>query len=416
MKKGLFTFHPHSPGSPFFLPHGTRIVQKLKDFLRREYKRYGFQEVITPQLFNKKLWQVSGHWDNYKQDMFVIQDQLDEELDHDLIEAAKQREQGVYIEGIAEIETNGLKPMNCPGHCLLFADSSKSYRDLPLRFAEFSPLHRNEASGALTGLTRVRKFHQDDGHIFCTKEQIKEEIEKSLEFMDKVYKKIGFSNYSMSLSTRPIDNYIGQLSDWNSAEDSLKHALDATGKKWNIKDGDGAFYGPKIDIMIEDAVGKTHQTATIQLDFQLPSRFKLSFIDDAGNPSTPVIIHRAILGSIERMMAILIENYNGKWPFWLSPRQVIIVTTRSDLKKHAAELKRKIDEVTNFDFYIDVDHSDNTLPKQIRDAQVLAYNYIFVLGDREIENGTITVRSRNGKNLGEMEVEELVKMMKQEAT
>lgn len=219
-KQGLFTFHPHSPGSPFFLPHGTRILSALKTYLRSQYQTFGFQEVVTPLLFNKKLWETSGHWENYKDDMFVVQDQ------HDTISSQQhlaqlKRDQGQHVEGCAEIEINGLKPMNCPGHCLLFADTAKSYRDLPLRYAEFSPLHRNEASGALTGLTRVRKFHQDDGHIFCTRDQLGTEMAACLKFLDIVYTKLGFTEYEMTLSTRPETNYIGSLEDWAAAELAL---------------------------------------------------------------------------------------------------------------------------------------------------------------------------------------------------
>ncbi len=393
--QSLFTFHAHSPGSPFFLPHGTRIIQKLKDYLRSEYYRFGFQEVVTPLIFNQKLWETSGHWDNYRDDMFIV----DPSTKHECQDLNNDNDDGLL----------GLKPMNCPGHCLLFGDSSKSYRDLPLRFAEFSPLHRNEASGALTGLTRVRKFHQDDGHIFCTTQQLGAEIAQSLEFINRVYKVLGFPKFQLSLSTRP-NNYIGNLEEWEAAEKSLKSALDSTGRSWSIKTGDGAFYGPKIDIMITDALGRAHQTATIQLDFQLPQRFGLKYADAEGGWSRPILIHRAVLGSLERMLGILIENYAGKWPFWLSPRQAMIVITRPDLKEKALELQKRL--TVDSRFFIDVDLSDNTLPKQIRSAQILAYNYTLILGDREVENNTISVRERDGKDQGEMEIDSVLELFK----
>jgi threonyl-tRNA synthetase len=242
----------------------------------------------------------------------------------------------------------------------------------------------------LSGLTRVTKFHQDDGHIFCRSSQIRQEIKSSLEFIKRVYIKLGFSKFEMSLSTRP-KQFMGEISDWEHAEDSLRLALDDTLQPWTTKEGDGAFYGPKIDITLKDALNRSHQTATIQLDFQLPTRFNLTFMDEEGQPSKPVIIHRAVLGSLERMLAILIENYAGKWPFWLSPRQAIIIPTRRELIGEGEVLLKGFN-----DYYVDLDRTDNTLSKKVRDAQKLSYNYIFILGDREVENDTLMVRSRSG--------------------
>ncbi|KAJ3275879.1 54S ribosomal protein L39, mitochondrial [Terramyces sp. JEL0728] len=364
-RQELFAFHSFSPGSPFFLPHGTRIIQKLYGYLRTEYRNYGFQEVVTPLIFNKELWETSGHWQNYKEDMFIVS--------------------GGCTHGNEE-DINGLKPMNCPGHCLLYANSAKSYRDLPLRYAEFR-------------LTRVRKFHQDDGHIFCTKDQILSEIKSTLEFVEKTYRILGFQSYSLTLSTRPESNFIGDLKDWETAELSLKEALDSTGQNWSIKEGDGAFYGPKIDIMVKDCLNRSHQTATIQLDFQLPERFGLQYQNATGGFSRPVIIHRAILGSIERMLAIMTENFCGKWPFWISPRQILLIATRPEIDVYARKVKAELQE-----YYVDYEKSDNTLAKQIRDAQKLDYNFILVLGDREMESQTVTVRQRDGTNLGTFDV------------
>lgn len=320
---------PYSPGTPILLPNGTRIFNRLVDFLRKQYSRYGFDEVVTPTIYKKALWAKSGHLENYSDDMFTV--------------AGSKKTQTTDAEA-AEHHTYGLKPMNCPGHCLIFGSKLRSYRDLPIRYADFSPLHRDEISGALSGLTRVRRFHQDDGHIFCRPSQIEEEIKKTLEFVQVAYKVFKLGSYRLALSTRPADHFIGTADEWERAEGALKRALDATGSEWSVKEGDGAFYGPKIDVILKDTDGKEHQTATIQLDFQLPKRFELTYTTPApsfeergestNDPAaleekgavTPVLIHRAVLGSVERLMALLIEHYNGKWPFWLNPRQVMIIT------------------------------------------------------------------------------------------
>eukprot|EP01087_Luapelamoeba_hula_P000675 TRINITY_DN10501_c0_g1_i1.p1 TRINITY_DN10501_c0_g1~~TRINITY_DN10501_c0_g1_i1.p1 ORF type:complete len:607 (-),score=68.43 TRINITY_DN10501_c0_g1_i1:131-1951(-) len=294
----LFFFHPLSPGSCFFLPHGTRIYNRLLEFLRNEYRNRGFQEVITPNAYSCKLWETSGHWAKYKENMFTFQ---------------------------CDNQDFALKPMNCPGHCLLFGHRSRSYRELPLRVADFGVLHRNELSGALTGLTRVRRFQQDDAHIFCMPSQIEAEITSCLGFMQHVYGIFGYE-FDLELSTRP-ENFLGEVELWNKAEAQLKAVLEAFGKPWILNPGDGAFYGPKIDIHIRDALRRSHQCATIQLDFQLPIRFELEYMtgEVGAEVERPVMIHRAILGSVERMFAILVEHTGGKWPFWLSPRQVIII-------------------------------------------------------------------------------------------
>ncbi|EGF84265.1 hypothetical protein BATDEDRAFT_8061, partial [Batrachochytrium dendrobatidis JAM81] len=394
-KQSLFYFSPLSLGAPFFLPHGTRIIQRLTDFLRHEYRKYGFDEIVTPLVFNKSLWEKSGHWKNYKEDITV--DQLND----------------------ADIQA--LKPMNCPGHCLLFSSTSRSYRDLPIRYAEFSPLHRNEASGALTGLTRVRKFHQDDGHIFCTPSQIAQEIQSTLKFIDTMYTKIlHFPQYTLALSTRPESGHVGTLTQWEAAETALKEALTQFGKPWTINHGDGAFYGPKIDIKVRDAIGRDHQTATVQLDFQLPKQFQLQYSTGKTGPEdaameTPVMIHRAVLGSVERMLAILAEHYGGKWPFWMSPRQAIVIPTNKTLNEYAQSVKNNIANPSELDgsnscsayYHIEVDDSDHLLSKRVREAQLLQFNYILVVGDKEQETGTVNVRSRTGKQLGLMTVDQL---------
>merc|ERR1711976_818569 len=293
VQQDLFFFHELSPGSCFFQPKGAHIYNKLQSFIKEEYWKRGFQEVISPNIYNAKLWMTSGHWDHYADCMFRFD---------------------------IEKEQFGLKPMNCPGHCLIFDHGIRSWRDLPLRMADFGVLHRNELSGALTGLTRVRRFQQDDAHIFCMPEQIKDEMRGALDFLQHVYQIFGFT-YQLRLSTRP-EKFLGDIAVWDKAEKDLAESLDKMGIPWKLNPGDGAFYGPKIDITLQDALKRQHQCATIQLDFQLPIRFNLNYIDEKGEKKHPVMIHRAILGSVERMIAVLLESFGGKWPFWLSPRQV----------------------------------------------------------------------------------------------
>ncbi|KAG4303987.1 hypothetical protein PORY_002640 [Pneumocystis oryctolagi] len=365
----LFFFHELSPGSCFFLPHGTRIYNRLVEFIKSEYRRRGFSEVITPNVYNSKLWQVSGHWQNYSENMFSFD---------------------------VEKEQYALKPMNCPGHCLIFSMRDRSYRELPLRYADFGVLHRNEFSGALTGLMRVRRFQQDDAHIFCTFDQVKLKSFIRIYVLYYVYGVFGFS-FRLNLSTRP-KKFIGDIETWNQAEKSLENALNTFGMPWEMNLGDGAFYGPKVvDIKISDASRRQHQCATIQLDFFLPERFNLEYRlpSDEENQTIyarPVIIHRSILGSVERMIAILIEHYAGKWPFWLSPRQVMIIPISKTFKDYSAHV---YDKLYDNGFYVDIDLSDNTLNKMIRNAQIAQYNFIFVIGQEEIDSNTVMVRNRD---------------------
>jgi threonyl-tRNA synthetase len=417
----LFITSPYSPGSPLILPNGAYVFQKLQSFLRAQYPQFGFQEVITPIIYKKSLWEISGHWENYAEDMFSVKGRG----------ATGQAEQTQ----IGEDEEFGLKPMNCPGHCLLFRDEIKSYRDLPIRYADFSALHRNEVSGSLTGLTRVRRFHQDDAHIFCRPDQILSEIEQTLKFVGMVYNTFGLGPYKLLLSTRPKDSFIGTVDEWDQAEKQLSTALDNIGSEWAINEGDGAFYGPKIDIILKDSNGKEHQTATIQLDFQLPQRFDLQYQAspeeletgsqtsmDAGLDPTlrrPVIVHRAIYGSIERFMALLIEHYAGKYPFWLSPRPAIILSLNADpkvqahilriqsvlsgLQSHDAPLSTSVAApkplpISTIHLPVDVDTSDRSLGKKIAEARVKKYNHIIVVGGKEAADGSMNLRVVNQPN------------------
>ncbi|KAF8988202.1 threonyl-tRNA synthetase [Podila verticillata] len=362
----LFFFHELSPGSCFFLPHGARIYNTLMDFIKGEYHKRGYTEVMSPNMYNVKLWHTSGHWQNYQENMFSFD---------------------------VEKDTFALKPMNCPGHCLMFGVRERSYRELPLRFADFGVLHRNEASGALSGLTRVRRFQQDDAHLFCRLDQLGAEMDATLDFLQYVYGIFGFE-FSLALSTRP-EKFLGAISDWDTAEKHLTDALNRFGRPWTINPEDGAFYGPKIDILIRDSLRRSHQCATIQLDFQLPERFGLEYRNAGGEASDfsrPLIIHRAMLGSLERMIAILTESCAGRWDFWLSPRQVQVIPVAAALIPYAEKVREQLHQAG---FFVDVDTSDSTLNKKIRNAEIAQYNFIFVVGAEEESSNSVNVRSRD---------------------
>ena len=417
--QSLFTTHPSSPGVPFFQPDGTHIFNKLTAFLRAQYPAFGFREVLTPIMYKPSLWEQSGHWANYKDDMFTVTGNTSPKPEAaPIISSHRPKHSRQNVNIAAEPEEYGLKPMNCPGHCLLFQSQRRSYRDLPIRYADFSPLHRNEISGALSGLTRVRRFHQDDGHIFCRPNQVKDEISKCLDFVDLVYKTLGLKEYELVLSTRPKKDYIGTLDEWNRAEDQLKEALDATWKPWSINDGSGAFYGPKIDVIVQDSNEKRHQTATIQLDFQLPKRFALGYeapapeLEARGEPALdsisrqkigsiiPVMIHRAVLGSLERFMALLLEHYRGQLPFWLSPRQIIILTVTNNLPvvNYAKHLKSTFSNTAGQDlpeqihrptYIVDVDDGGDTIAQKIVRAKEKKYNMICIVGAKNLSDRTL---------------------------
>ncbi|AJS53920.1 ASG_G0031360.mRNA.1.CDS.1 [Saccharomyces cerevisiae] len=395
-RQDLFMTDPLSPGSMFFLPNGAKIFNKLIEFMKLQQKfKFGFNEVVTPLIYKKTLWEKSGHWENYADDMFKVET-TDEEK-----------------------EEYGLKPMNCPGHCLIFGKKDRSYNELPLRFSDFSPLHRNEASGALSGLTRLRKFHQDDGHIFCTPSQVKSEIFNSLKLIDIVYNKIfpfvkggsgAESNYFINFSTRP-DHFIGDLKVWNHAEQVLKEILEESCKPWKLNPGDGAFYGPKLDIMVTDHLRKTHQVATIQLDFQLPERFDLKFKDQDNSYKRPIMIHRATFGSIERFMALLIDSNEGRWPFWLNPYQAVIIPVNT---KNAQQLdmctalqkklrnEREADDMepvplNDWHFNVDLDIRNEPVGYRIKSAILKNYSYLIIVGDEEVQLQKYNIRERDNR-------------------
>uniref|UniRef100_A0A8B9SF10 Probable threonine--tRNA ligase, cytoplasmic n=1 Tax=Apteryx owenii TaxID=8824 RepID=A0A8B9SF10_APTOW len=335
----LFFFHKLSPGSCFFLPRGAHIYNTLVDFIKAEYRKRGFAEVVTPNVYNAELWEQSGHWRHYGEHMFSFR---------------------------ADGQTFSLKPMNCPAHCLMFAHRPRSWRELPLRLADFGALHRNEPSGTLAGLTRLRRFQQDDAHIFCTLAQLESEIGGCLDFVRAVYAVLGFS-FHFALSTRP-SRFLGDAGTWDRAEQQLEKSLRDFGQPWELNAGDGAFYGPKIDIQIRDALGRYHQCATIQLDFQMPERFGLA--RDGGAAERPVLIHRAVLGSVERMLAVLAESCGGKWPFWLSPMQAMVIPLGPDVEGYVRDALRR----DGFAADVDTD-AGATLSRKIRQAQLAQYNF-----------------------------------------
>jgi len=378
----LFFFHQLSPGSCFFYKNGARIYNSLVQFMRDKYWEYEYDEVITPNIYNFDLWKTSGHAAHYKENMFSFD-----------VEKAEY----------------GLKPMNCPGHCVMFAQRHRTYRELPMRMADFGVLHRNEFSGALHGLTRVRRFQQDDAHIFCRQDQMETELINFMKFLDEAYEVFGLT-YEMALSTRP-EGYLGELEVWDKAESALKAALDKSGKAWKLNEGDGAFYGPKIDITVFDALKRKFQCATVQLDFQLPIRFDLSYVDEDNKPVRPIIIHRAILGSVERMFAILTEHFAGKWPYWLSPKQVMIVPISEASKDYAWEVKRQLRKAGH---HVEVDDSDRKMQKKVREAQLEQCNYILVVGESEKANSTVNVRTRDNKVHGEHTITSLIEVLNRE--
>jgi threonyl-tRNA synthetase len=386
-QQDLVMFHELSAGSAFWLPHGARIYNKLINFIKEHYWKRGYDEIITPNIYNLDLWHQSGHAMHYKDAMFCFD-----------------------VEG----KEWAMKPMNCPGHCLMFAGKIRSYRDLPIRFADFGVLHRNELSGALSGLTRVRRFQQDDAHIYCREDQIEEEVLGALDFMKSVYTTFGMT-YKLELSTRP-KKALGDKELWDRAEAALARAMDTFAGKggWRENPGDGAFYGPKIDIKVMDAMERVHQCATVQLDFQLPIRFGLEYntgLKEEGKQfARPVMVHRAMLGSVERMFAVLCEHYGGKWPFWLSPRQVMIVPVHKEWNDYCQEVR---DRLHAEGFYCDVDVSKATFQKKVRNAQIDQYNFQLVVGEAETKNGTVNIRTRENKVEGEKKVDELIEYLKQ---
>jgi threonyl-tRNA synthetase len=375
---GLFTFHPWAPGSAFWLAKGTTLYNTLANYMREVLFPAGYVELKTPLVYNKALWETSGHWQHYRENMFIVESRDGEPM--------------------------AMKAMNCPGHMLVFGSEGRSYRDLPLRFHEQTPLHRNEASGVLAGLTRVRQFSQDDAHCFVTQDQIGEEVERLIRLVQRVYEDFNLP-FVAKLSTRP-DEFLGEIATWDHAETQLKAALDAASMKYELNAKDGAFYGPKIDFDITDALGRRWQCATIQLDYQIPQRFDLKYTGADNAEHLPVVIHRAIFGSFERFIAILIEHYAGAFPLWLAPVQAILLPIADRHAPFAASVR---DRLAAAGLRVELDDRQEKIGYKIREAQLQKIPYMLVAGDREVAEGTVSVRSRSGGDLGARTIDEFVR-------
>lgn len=378
----LFSMHEEGPGFPFFHPNGMILRNNLLNWWRGVLEENGYGEILTPIILNEALWHRSGHWDHYKDNMYFTK--IDD---------------GDYA----------VKPMNCPGSILVYNSNKHSYRDLPIRLAEYGIVHRHELSGALHGLFRVRTFTQDDAHVYCLFSQVKDEVFKMIDLADYLYSTFGFK-YSIELSTRP-DDYMGELDAWNLAEKSLKEALEEKNLPYTINEGDGAFYGPKIDFHLEDAIGRTWQCGTIQLDFQLPENFDLTYVDENGERQRPVMLHRALLGSVERFMGILIEHFAGKFPLWLSPVQVEVIPVSDKFKDFAESIADKLHAAG---LRVHLDGRAEKVGYKIREAQVKKINYMLVIGEKEETSGKLSVRKRNGEEVQDVDVDEFIASLKEE--
>ncbi len=379
---GLFAFRDEAPGFPFYLPKGMILRNALIDYWREVHKKWDYVEISTPQIMKRTLWETSGHWDHYKENMYTT-----------------------VIDG----EEFAIKPMNCPGSILVYDLEPHSYRDLPLRFGELGIVHRHELSGALHGMFRVRCFTQDDAHILLAKDQIQSEVTRIAQLLDEVYSVFGLS-YKIVLSTMPED-HIGTREDWEKAENALADAITSIGKEYELNPGDGAFYGPKLDFHVKDSLGRTWQCGTIQLDYQLPGRFNLEYTGSDGQKHTPVMIHRVVFGSIERFIGVITEHFAGKFPLWLAPVQVKLLTVTEKFVPYAKEVADKLEACG---IRVELDDRNEKIGYKLREARNQRVNYICVIGEREAEAGTLTVRSSKAGELGEMSAEEFTEKLLEE--
>ena len=379
---GLFMLTDEGPGFPFFLPKGMVLKNTLIDYWREVHKKYGYVEISTPMILNRQLWERSGHWGHYKQNMYTT-----------------------VIDG----EDYAIKPMNCPGGMLVYASEPHSYRDLPMRVGELGLVHRHELSGALHGLFRVRCFTQDDAHIFMTREQMKDEIKNVVKLFDEVYSVFGLS-YDIELSTMPED-HIGTVEEWEENQEILKNAITEMGKDYVINEGDGAFYGPKLDFHLADSLGRTWQCGTIQLDSQLPERFELEYTGEDGQKHRPVMIHRVVLGSIERFIGVITEHFAGAFPVWLAPVQVKVMPITDRTNEYAQSIADKLNALG---MRVETDLRNEKIGYKIREAQMQKIPYMLVVGDKEAEAGTVSVRTRNGGDMGAMELDAFIAQIQEE--
>lgn len=377
----LFSFHDEAPGFPFFHPKGMIMINVILDYWREEHKKEGYQEINTPVILSNKLWKTSGHWDNYRENMYFIK--IDE-------------------------DDYAVKPMNCPGTIIVYKTNQHSYKELPIRIAELGLVHRHEKSGVLHGLFRVRSFTQDDAHIFCMEEQAEEEVSKTIGLIDRVYKVFGFDKYHLELSTRP-EKRIGTDMMWEKAENILKKAIERKGLKYVINEGEGAFYGPKIDFHILDCLGRTWQCGTIQLDFAMPEKFDIEYMGDDNIKHRPVMIHRTVLGSLERFLGILIEHYSGNLPPWLAPQQVAVLPISEKFYDYSSEV---YDHLEKKGFRVEIDNRIESLNKKIRQAEVKKIPYMIIVGKNEKDTGTITVRKKTGGDMKEIKLSDFISELK----
>ncbi|MCB1889162.1 MAG: threonine--tRNA ligase [Rhodocyclaceae bacterium] len=379
----LFHLQEEAPGMVFWHPPGWTLWQQIEQYMRRVLDEAGYQEVKTPLVMDRSLWEKSGHWENYRKEMFTTE---------------------------SEKRDYAIKPMNCPGHVQIFNHGLRSYRDLPLRLAEFGSCHRNEPSGALHGLMRVRGFVQDDAHIFCTEDQIVSEVQAFNELLTRVYRDFGFNDVAVKLSLRP-DQRAGSDAIWDKAEKGLREALSASGLEWEELPGEGAFYGPKIEYQIKDALGRSWQCGTIQLDFVLPERLDAEYVTDGNSRARPVMLHRAILGSLERFIGILIENYAGAFPLWLSPVQGVVMNISDNQAEYASEVANRLQKAG---FRVESDLRNEKITYKIREHSVRRLPYQLVVGDKEKEAGLVAVRARGGQDLGQMTLDALIEQWRRE--
>ena len=378
----LFSFHEEGPGFPFFHPNGMIVRNELLNWWRGVLQERGYGEILTPMILNEELWHKSGHWDHYKENM--------------------------YFTKIDDADY-AIKPMNCPGSTIVYRTNLHSYKEFPLRLSEFGLVHRHELSGALHGLFRVRSFTQDDAHIFCLPEQIEDEVFKMIDLADYLYSTFGFK-YTLELSTRP-DDYMGDLETWEMAEGALKAALEKKNMPYKINPGDGAFYGPKIDFHLQDAIGRDWQCGTIQLDMQMPVNFDLTYIDANNERKRPVMLHRAMFGSIERFLGILIEHFAGKFPLWMAPVQIEVIPVSEKTNEYAEKV---YEELKNKGFRVEIDTRNSQMGAKIRDAQMRKINYMLILGEKERDNGSISVRTRNNENINDIKLDKFMDDLSEE--
>ncbi len=374
----LFHLQEEAPGMVFWHPNGWRIYRVLEEYLRGRLAEQGYQEIRTPQLLDRSLWEKSGHWEKFREDMFTTE---------------------------SESRDYAVKPMNCPGHLQVYNQGLKSYRDLPLRLSEFGSCHRNEPSGTLHGLMRVRNFTQDDAHIFCTEGQIQEEVARFLDLAFSVYRDFGFDDVIVTLSTRP-EKRVGSEESWDKAEKALGDALDAKRYQWKINPGEGAFYGPKVELSMKDTIGRVWQCGTMQVDFSMPGRLGATYVAEDGNRQTPVMLHRAIFGSFERFIGVLIEHFEGRWPAWLAPTQAVVV----NITDRQADYARKIEKhLTDLGFRVQADLRNEKIGFKIREHTIRKVPYMLVVGDQELETNAVAARTREGEDLGSMALDSFVK-------